>query len=166
MGINKLKNIPSNLSNLKSKADKLDVYNLIPVLVDLSKLSDAVKNDDKIEYKIPDITNLKTNTTFNAKINEVKGKIPSITNLPTTTALIAIENKISNASNLVKKTDCNTKINETEKKITDHDHDKYITTPELNKLTAENFVARLAQVNLASKNDIAILVKGQILMIN
>ena len=36
-----------------------------------------------------------------------------------------------------KKTDYNTKINEIEKKITDHSHDKYITTPEFNKLTAE-----------------------------
>ena len=28
----------------------------------------------------------------------------------------------------IMKTDYNTKINEIEKKITDHDHDKYITT--------------------------------------
>ena len=26
-------------------------------------------------------------------------------------------------------------------KITDHNHDKYITTPEFNKLTSENFAA-------------------------
>ena len=39
------------------------------------------------------------------------------------------------------------------KKITDHDHDKCITTPEFNKLTAENFVARLAQPNLVTKAD-------------
>ena len=44
-------------------------------------------------------------------------------------------------------------------KITDHDHDKYITTPEFNKLTLENFAARLAQANLASKSDIADFVK-------
>ena len=30
---------------MKSKVDKLDVDNLVPVTVDLSKLSDAVKND-------------------------------------------------------------------------------------------------------------------------
>ena len=47
----------------------------------------------------------------------------------------------------------NTKINETEKKITDHNHDKYVSTPEFNKLTAENFVARLAQANLVTKTD-------------
>ena len=35
---------------------------------------------------------------------------------------------------LVKKTDYNTKINKIEKKITDHDHAKYITTQEFNKL--------------------------------
>ena len=39
-----------------------------------------------------------------------------------------------------KKSDYNTKINKIEKKITDHDHSKYVTTPESNKLTAEHFV--------------------------
>ena len=34
----------------------------------------------------------------------------------------------------MKKTDYKTKNSEIEKKITDHDHNKYITTPELNKL--------------------------------
>ena len=51
------------------------------------------------------------------------------------------------------------KIVEIERNITDYVHDKYITTPELNKLTAENFAARLAQANLASKSDIANFVK-------
>ena len=81
-------------------------------------------------------------------------EIPSINNLATKTALNAIENKIPSVSNLVKKTDYNTKINEFENKITDHNHDKYFTTPEF-KLTSENFAARLKQANLASKNDIA-----------
>ena len=83
LDIDKLKNVPTNLSNLKSKVDKLDVDKLVPVPVDLSKLSDVVKNDvvkkdvynakiKNIEDKIPDITNLATNTTLNAKINEVK----------------------------------------------------------------------------------------------
>ena len=46
-------------------------------------------------------------------------------------------------------TDYNTKINEIEKKTTDHDHDKYITTPEFNKVTA----SRLAQANLVKATD-------------
>ena len=51
----------------------------------------------------------------------------------------------------VKKTGYNTKISETENKIgSDHDHDKYITTQELNKLTSEQFTERLKQANLAS----------------
>ena len=41
----KLKNIPTNLSNLKSKVDKIHVDKLVPVPVDLSQLSDIVKND-------------------------------------------------------------------------------------------------------------------------
>ena len=32
-----------------------------------------------------------------------------------------------------------------------HDHDKYITTQEFNKLTSENFAVRLKQVNLVIK---------------
>ena len=42
---------------------------------------------------------------------------------------------IPSVNNLVKKTDYNTKINEIKKKITDHNCDKYITTPEFNKFT-------------------------------
>ena len=40
-------------------------------------------------------------------------------------------------------------------KILDHDHSKYITTQEFNKLTAENFTARLKQANIVAKVDIA-----------
>ena len=63
---------------------------MVPVPVDLSKLSHVVKNDvikndvhkDKIkniEDKMPDITNFATNTTLNAKTNEVKKEIFNIT---------------------------------------------------------------------------------------
>ena len=45
LDIDKLKNVLISLSNLKSKVDKLDVDKLVPVPVDLSKLSDVVKND-------------------------------------------------------------------------------------------------------------------------
>ena len=39
----KLENVPSNLSNLKSKVDSLDVDKSVPVPLDLSKLSNVVK---------------------------------------------------------------------------------------------------------------------------
>ena len=55
----------------------------------------------------------------------------------------------------IKKTYYNTKINKIEKKTTDHNHDKYITTPEFYKFTAEIFDLRLKQANLASQSDIA-----------
>ena len=51
------------------------------------------------------------------------------------------------------KTDYDTKISETEKKVTDHNHDKYNTTREFNKFTAEIFAANLSQVNLVIKKD-------------
>ena len=108
---------------------------------------------------VPDITNLATNACLNSKINQIKGEIPSITNLATTTALTAVKNKIPSVINLVKKVDYNTKITEIEGKITDHDHDKYIATPEFNRLTSKDFTTRLRQENLGSKNDIANFVK-------
>ena len=39
------------------------------------------------------------------------------------------------------------------KKVFDRNHDKYITTPELNKFAEEVFDARLALVNLVTKAD-------------
>ena len=45
LDIDKLKTLPTNLSNSKTKIDKLDVDKLIPVLVDLIKLNYLVKND-------------------------------------------------------------------------------------------------------------------------
>ena len=45
-------------------------------------------------------------------------------------------------SDLVKKGQYNTKIAEIEKKILDHDHDKYATTQQFNKLTKENFLKK------------------------
>ena len=47
----------------------------------------------------------------------------------------------------------NTKISELENKLTKHNHDKYITTPEFNTLAASVFNARLAQANLITKTD-------------
>ena len=82
--IDKLKNIPYNSRNLKRKVEKIDVYKLVPVPVDLNKLSDVVKNDivkKHVYNKIPNITNLASNTTLNAKVNEVKNEISSIINL-------------------------------------------------------------------------------------
>ena len=54
--------MPTNLSNLKSKVDKLDVDKLIPVPVDLSKLSVIVKN------------NVVKKDVYNAKIKNVEEK--------------------------------------------------------------------------------------------
>ena len=59
----------------------------------------------------------------------------------------------------MKNTDYDTKISEIENKINDHNHDKYITTPEFNILAARVFNARLAQANLVTKTDFDIELK-------
>ena len=111
-----MKKVPTNVSNLKSKVDKVDVDKLVPVPAALSKLSDELKNDvvkkdaynakiKNIEDKIPDITSVASNAALNAKINEIKNNISKVTKLATTTttALTAVENKIPNVSSLSKK---------------------------------------------------------------
>ena len=87
----------------------------------------------------------------NTKISDIENKMSSISGLATTSVLTAVENKIPNVSSLVKKKDYNAKVNEIEKKLTDHNRDKYITTPEFNKFTAEVFDARLARAILITK---------------
>ena len=92
----------------------------MPVPVDLSKLSDVVKNDvekngvyiakiKNTEDKIGDITNLATKIRLYAKMNELKGELVNITNLATKASLTAVENEIPSVSNLVQKTEYNTK---------------------------------------------------------
>ena len=168
--------LKTNLANLKTEVDELDIDKLAPVPVDLTKLSDVVKNDvvkkdvydklvtkvnsidtsgfvlktkydtdkSELENKIPDVTDF----VKKAKLTELENKIPDISNLATKTALTAVENKIPNVSNLVKKTDYDNKVTKIEKKLTDHNQDKYITTPEFNTLAADVFNARLALANL------------------
>ena len=153
----------------------------MPVPVDLGKLSDVVKNDvvkktvydqlvakvnnintsdfvlktkyqtdkTKLQKKVPDVTYFVKKT----KLTELENKIPDVSNLATKTASTGGENKIPSVSNLVKKADYNTKVTEIEKKLSDHNHNKYITTPEFNTLAADIFNAILAQANLIAKTD-------------
>ena len=67
--------------------------------------------------------------------------------------MTAAENKIPDISKLLKKKDYNTKTSEFEKKVTDHNHDKCITTPEFNKFIEGVFASRLAQASLVIKTD-------------
>ena len=100
---------------MKSKADKFDVEKLVPVSVDLSKINDIVKNDaikkdvynakiKNIEDRVPNLTNVATNTTLNAKLDKLKKGIPIITNVATTSSLNnkinEVKNKIPNITNL------------------------------------------------------------------
>ena len=103
----------------------------------------------ELEKKIPNMTDF----VKNAELTNLENKIPDVSSLATKTALTTLENKIPSVSNLVNKPDYNTKITEIENTLTDHNHDKYITTPEFNTLAEDVFNARLAQANLIIKTD-------------
>ena len=105
--------LKTNLANLKTEADKLDIDRLEPVPVDLSKISDAVKNDvveknvcDKLVAKVDNIYTsdfvLKTN--YNTGKTELENKIPDLSNLVKKTKLNELENKIPDISHLATKT--------------------------------------------------------------
>ena len=144
----------SKLSNVIKNVVKKADYSKLGIKVDNIYTSGLVKKTNyntkitEIEGKIPDISNLATKTA----LTTVENKIPSVSNLATKTALTTVENKIPDVSNLVKKTDYDTKVTEIENKLNNHNHDKYITTPEFNTLAADVFNARLAQANLVKQN--------------
>ena len=127
--------LKTNVANLKGEVDKLDVDKLRTVPVDLSKLSNVVKNDvvKKADYSILvtkvdniDTSGLVKKTDYNNKITEIEDKIPD-------------------TSSLVKKRDYNTKINEIEDIIPDTSN--FATKTALT--TVENKVPDIS--NLASK---------------
>ena len=105
---------------------------------------------DKLAAKVNNIDTsaFVLKTKYQVDKAELEIKIPDVTNFVKKTKLTESENKIPDVSSLVKKTNYDTKINELEKKLTDHNHGKYITTPEFNTLAADVFNAKLAQANL------------------
>ena len=105
---------------------------------------------DKLAAKVNNIDTsaFVLKTKYQVDKAELEIKIPDVTNFVKKTKLTELENKIPDVSSLVKKTNYDTKINELEKKLTDHNHGKYITTPEFNTLAADVFNAKLAQANL------------------
>ena len=97
-----------NLANLKIEVDKLDIDKLVPVPVDVSKLSDIVSNDvkkDVYDKLVTKVNNINTSG-FLLKTKYDADQLES-------------ENKIPDTSGLVEKTDYNTKITEIEGKIPD-----------------------------------------------
>ena len=135
--------LKTNLANLKTEVDKLDIDKLVPIPADLSKLSDVVKSEvaNKVDYDklVAKVDNIDTSdfvlkTNCNTKITELENKIPDF-------------------SNLVKKTDFNTKITEIKNKLNNHNHNKYIDPSKFNTLATNLFNTRTAQANLISKTD-------------
>ena len=101
--------LKTNLPNLNTEVDKSDIDKLVPVPVDLSKLSDIVKKDvvkkDVYDKLVAKVDNIDTSRfVLKTKYGTDKSEL---------------ENKIPDTSGLVKKTDYNTKITEIEGKIPD-----------------------------------------------
>ena len=149
--MSKLSNAVTNEVVKKTKYDNLvgKVNN-----IDTKGFVLKTKNDtDKLELenKIPDTSGLVKKIDCNTILNEIEGKIPDISNLAAKTGATSIENIVSNL--VKKKTDFIAKVTEIENKLNNHNHYKYIDTPEFNKLAGHVFNARLAQGNLVTTTD-------------
>ena len=95
--------LKTNLANLKTEVDKLDVNKLATIPVDLSKLSNVVKTDvlKKTDYNklVTKIDNINTSglvkkADYTTKITEIEGKIPDISGLTIKTALSTFRIKL------------------------------------------------------------------------
>ena len=82
--------LKSSLASLKTDVDKLDNNKLVPALVDLSKLSDVVKNDDfkktvydKLVAKVNsiDTSGFLLRTKYDSDKRELEKKIPDTSGL-------------------------------------------------------------------------------------
>ena len=105
--------LKTNLASLKTEVDRLDIDKLAPSPVDLSKLSDVVKNDvvkkavyEKLAAKVNDIDTSPSvlKTKYQTDKTELKKKIPDVTDFVKKTKLTELENKIPDASSLATKT--------------------------------------------------------------
>ena len=101
--------LKANLASLKTEVDKLDIDKLVPVPVDLSKLSDVVKNDvvkkDVYDKLVTKVNSIDTNGfVLKTKYDVDKSEL---------------ENKIPDTSVVVKKTDYDAKIADIENKVPD-----------------------------------------------
>ena len=79
--------LKSNLANLKTEVDKLDIDKLIPVPNDLARLSNVVKNDvvqktvyDKLVAKVNniDITGFVLKSTYDTDKSDLEKKISDV----------------------------------------------------------------------------------------
>ena len=99
--------LKTNLANLKTEVDKLDVDKLVPIPVDLSKLSDLVKSDivKKTVYDIlvANVNNIDTSdfvlkTKYQTDKTELGNKTPNVTDFFKKAKLNELENKIPDVS--------------------------------------------------------------------
>ena len=104
--------LKKNLANLKTEVDKLDMDKLKPVPVDLSKLSDVVKNDaakktvyDQLVEKVNNIdtSDFVLKTKYQTDKTELEKKIPNVTDFVKEAKLAELENKIPDVSSLAAK---------------------------------------------------------------
>ena len=77
----------TNLASIKTEVDKLDIDQLVPVPVDLSKLSDEVKKEvikktayDKLVAKVNDIdtSDFVLKTKYQTDKTELEKKVPDV----------------------------------------------------------------------------------------
>ena len=101
--------LKTNLAGLKNEVDESGIHKLVPVPVDLIKLSDVVKNNvvkkadyDKLAAKVNnnDTSEFVLKTKYQTDKTELEKKIPDVTNFLKKTKLTELENNIPDITGL------------------------------------------------------------------
>ena len=95
--------LKSNLTNLKTEVDKLDIDKIVPASVDLSKLHDVVINDvvkktvyDKLVAKVnnTDTAGCVLKTTYDTGKSDLEKNCDADKNIPNTSDLVKKKNRL------------------------------------------------------------------------
>ena len=148
-----MKNVLTNLNNLKNTVDELDVDKLVPVPVDLSNLSDVVKND------------VVKKDVYNATNKNIEDTMPDATMPKNFTARLAKANLVSinDIANFVKKTDFDNKLINLNKTVTSNKNELNEPSEKVKSISTKGLTKYL--INIFSILNVAKDISSQIFKI-
>ena len=120
---------------LEDRIDKIEKK--IPDISELATKSSSTRliteqedYTDKVKKKIPDVSGLASKTELTAAEN----KVPNVSGLAATSALTAVENKIPDITSLITKTDFDAKLKNISNRVTNNKSKDLLLDNELKKL--------------------------------
>ena len=120
---------------------------MVPVPVDLNKISDVIKMIDVVKNDVYNKSVKNVDAIYTSglvrktdydKVTDIEGKTLTITGLATTATLNTVKNEIPNVSDIVRKTDYDAEIPDI--------GGKYFTMADYNKFTNDTLDAKIKKI--------------------